>query len=46
MEVGVETLEVGVEIDFDLHERWTFKVRDSLVIQWCVGNLIASPYFP
>jgi len=31
---------------FDLHERKTFKVRDFLVIRWCGGNLIASPYFP
>ncbi|MBR4222084.1 MAG: hypothetical protein IKR81_13060, partial [Victivallales bacterium] len=31
---------------FDLHERKTFKVRDFLVIRWCEGNLIASPYFP
>jgi len=31
---------------FDLHERKTFKVRDFLVIRWCEGNLLASPYFP
>ena len=31
---------------FDLHARKTFKVRDFLVIRWCEGNLIASPYFP
>ena len=31
---------------FDLHERKPFKVRDFLVIRWCVGNLLASPYFP
>ena len=31
---------------FDLHERKTFKVRDFLVIRWCGGNLLASPYFP
>ena len=31
---------------FDLHERKEFKVRDFLVIRWCEGNLLASPYFP
>ena len=31
---------------FDLHERKAFKVRDFLVIRWCEGNLLASPYFP
>lgn len=31
---------------FDLHERKTFKGRDFLVIRWCGGNLLASPYFP
>ena len=31
---------------FDLHEEKTFRVRDFLVIRWCEGNLIASPYFP
>ena len=31
---------------FDLHERKTFKVHDFLVIRWCEGNLIASPFFP
>ena len=31
---------------FDLHERKEFKVRDFLVIRWCEGNLLASPFFP
>lgn len=31
---------------FDLHECKEFKVRDFLVIRWCGGNLLASPYFP
>ena len=31
---------------YDLHERKEFKVRDFLVIRWCEGNLIASPFFP
>jgi len=31
---------------FDLHEHKEFKVRDFLVIRWCWGNLLASPYFP
>ena len=31
---------------YDLHERREFKVRDFLVIRWCGGNLLASPYFP
>ena len=30
---------------FDLHERKTFKVRNFLVVRWCEGNLLASPYF-
>lgn len=29
---------------YDLHERKEFKVRDFLVIRWCEGNLLASPY--
>ena len=39
----------GPSIDdtlFDLHERKEFKVRDFLVIRWCEGNLLASPFFP
>jgi hypothetical protein len=31
---------------YDIHERREFKVRDFLVIRWCGGNLLASPYFP
>jgi len=31
---------------FDIHERKEFKVRDFLVIRWCEGNLLASPFFP
>ena len=31
---------------YDIHERKAFKVRDFLVIRWCDGNLLASPYFP
>lgn len=31
---------------YDIHERKEFKVRDFLVIRWCEGNLLASPYFP
>ena len=31
---------------YDIHERREFKVRDFLVIRWCEGNLLASPYFP
>ena len=34
------------DVMFDLHERKEFKVRDFLVIRWCEGNLLASPYFP
>ena len=31
---------------YDIHERKEFKVCDYLVIRWCGGNLLASPYFP
>ncbi|MGN0878614.1 MAG: hypothetical protein ACI4WT_04070 [Oligosphaeraceae bacterium] len=31
---------------YDIHERKTFKVRDFIVIRWCEGNLLASPFFP
>lgn len=31
---------------YDIHERKAFKVRDFLVIRWCGGNLLVSPYFP
>lgn len=31
---------------YDIHERKEFRVRDFLVIRWCEGNLLASPYFP
>ena len=31
---------------YDIHERKEFKVCDFLVIRWCEGNLLASPYFP
>lgn len=31
---------------YDIHERKAFKVRDFLVIRWCDGNLLVSPYFP
>ena len=31
---------------YDIHKRQAFKVRDFLVIRWCEGNLLASPYFP
>ena len=31
---------------YDIHERKEFKVRDFLVLRWCEGNLLASPYFP
>ena len=30
---------------YDIHERKEFTVRDFLVIRWCEGNLLASPYF-
>ncbi len=30
---------------YDIHERREFKVRNFLVIRWCEGNLLASPYF-
>ena len=30
---------------FDLHERRTFKVRDSLVIRYKERNLIVSPFY-
>ena len=31
---------------YDIYERKAFKVHDFLVIRWCEGNLLASPYFP
>ena len=34
------------DILYDIHECKEFKVRDFLVIRWCEGNLLASPFFP
>ncbi len=31
---------------YDIHECKEFKVHDFLVIRWCEGNLLVSPYFP